>query len=239
LGVSANCREEAALSALLEVVKKDEVVVAALPEQLCPMAAALAAVRGATVLTWSCPHVEAAKGMVQLVPGVAARAAALVKLHRLFRWKRVSLVESDADEWSHLQAGLLQLALRAEGVDVRHRVNVGGVPGPLLDHPHSQGKFLKTIKLTLIFKVAGFYEHVNAFSCDSVRAVWIGCLFGGNRYPVGQLHWKPPVVGLRAPFCAARLVHPLASASRTLSAPQLAHFCRLGPCSVKGNHYYY
>jgi hypothetical protein len=122
------------------VVQAGRVVVASLSEKLCPLAATLAAVRGATVLSWSCPHVEATQAMVQLVPGVAARTSALVHIHRLFRWRRVSLVETDAYEWSHVQATQLKLALKADRVDVRHTVQVANLPGALLDHPHPQSK---------------------------------------------------------------------------------------------------
>ena len=129
------------MAALLGEVVSGAVVAASVPWKLCPMAATLAAVRGATLLSWSCPHVEASRDVLQLVPGVAARTAAIVQLHLLFRWRRTALVVADNADWGHLQASHLTMALRAEGVQVRHQVKVDHLPGPLLQQPFSQGYF--------------------------------------------------------------------------------------------------
>lgn len=151
--VSGDCSEETALAALLGEVVSGAVIAASVPWKLCPLASTLAAVRGATVLTWSCPHVEASRGMLQLVPGVAARTVAIVQLHRLFRWRRTALViADDPDGWGYAQSSQLQMALRAEGVQVRNRIKVGRLPGPLLQQPHSQG-YKKKLKPSVGFLI--------------------------------------------------------------------------------------
>ncbi|XP_065349346.1 retinal guanylyl cyclase 2 isoform X1 [Cloeon dipterum] len=158
-----DCRDASVLSVLLATVTNGRLIVAALPESLCPLAAALASVRGAKVLTWSCPHIEASPSFVSLVPGTAAQTLALSNLHRTFRWRRVVVVEDDTSEWSHEQARQLHMVLRAETVQVLARLSVSALLATMVDVPQCQ-----VVILCVPIGTSAFSEALSMLSTASI-----------------------------------------------------------------------
>ncbi|XP_059486563.1 retinal guanylyl cyclase 1 isoform X2 [Neocloeon triangulifer] len=182
-----DCREESVLAVLLEKVVAGRLVVAALPESLCPLVGALASVRGAKIITWSCPHIDATQSVVGLVPGTAARSFALGRLHKLFRWRRVAIVEADDSLWGRAQGKQLEMALRAERVDVQLRVKTSSLPGALVDLPHAQ-----VVILCVRFGTPAFSEAVASLTSALISHPLIVAFAHPFVLPASASFFQPP-----------------------------------------------
>ncbi|XP_071440400.1 uncharacterized protein [Hetaerina americana] len=122
---SALCDQESGeLAAILDSLTDPTIsaVVASLDPGLCTITPRLAALRHTPLITWSCPpHGNPSRDVVSLLPSLTAMAEALSRASKRMRWKRISIVTSEAGWWPKFSR-VLGHALRQRGIYSRQHV---------------------------------------------------------------------------------------------------------------------